>query len=175
VTEPVARTSVRRTVRMAVALVAGQAVLCAVIGWVTFGAGHPHRPSAAPTVEPLAVKPLVIPPPVIVPPPRPPRSSAAPSTGRKASTAVSSERSSSTPTPRPSSSRPAAARPAAGRAATPDPPALVVPSPAPDDVVQSPVTVPDVCDPVDARGLTADGVSVTCVVGRDGVLRWQLS
>jgi hypothetical protein len=47
--------------------------------------------------------------------------------------------------------------------------------PTPDDEVQSPVTVLDVCDPVDAKGLTADGTSVTCVAGRDGVLRWQLT
>jgi hypothetical protein len=41
--------------------------------------------------------------------------------------------------------------------------------------VQSPVAILDPCDPVDAQGLTADGISVTCVAGRDGVPRWQVT
>jgi hypothetical protein len=178
VTEPVARASVRRTVRVAVALVAGQAVLCAVIGWVTFGSGHAHRPGPVRTVEPLAAKPLVIPPPVVTPPPRPPRSSAAPSAAKKDTTSAS-------PSARPSSRQPRSA-PASvaepARSPRPDSPplppagpALSVPSPSSDDEVQSPVKLLDPCDPVDAPGLTVAGLSLRCVKGDDGRLHWQIN
>ena len=62
VTEPVAHAaSPRRTVRVAVALVAGQAALCAVIGWVTFGAAEPGTPADTRQVDPLAGPPVVVP------------------------------------------------------------------------------------------------------------------
>ena len=59
---PVTRT-VRRTVRMAVVLVIGQALLCALIGWIVFGHSFSTRPPGAPPVDRLAVPPMVIPPP----------------------------------------------------------------------------------------------------------------
>ena len=66
---PVTRT-VHRTVRMAVVLVIGQALLCAVIGWIVFG--HPAstgRPPGGPIVDRLAVPPMLIPlPPTATPP-----------------------------------------------------------------------------------------------------------
>ena len=53
-TESVARAaSPRRTVRVAVALVTGQAALCAVIGWMTFGSPDPAPPRATRPVAPL--------------------------------------------------------------------------------------------------------------------------
>jgi hypothetical protein len=177
VTEPVARASVRRTVRVAVALVAGQAVLCAVIGWVTFGSGHAHRPGPVPTVEPLAAKPLVIPPPVVLPPPRPPRSPATPSAAKKDTTSASPSARPSTREPRstPASVAEPARSPRSGPSPPPEGPALAVPSPTPDDQVQSPVKLLDPCDPVDALGLTVAGLSLRCVKGDDGSLHWQIN
>jgi hypothetical protein len=177
VTEPVARASVRRTVRVAVALVAGQAVLCAVIGWVTFGSGHPHRPGPVPSVEPLAARPLVIPPPAVLPPPKPPRSSATPSAGKKDTTSASSAPRSSTGQ---SHSAPASAAettrsPVRQASPPPEGPALAQPSPSSDDEVQSPVKLLDTCEPVDALGLTVAGLSLRCVKGADGSLRWQIN
>ena len=58
--EPVPVTRrVRRTVRVAVALVIGQALLYALIGWLTLGhsRSEPHRPAAP--VDQLAAPPLV--------------------------------------------------------------------------------------------------------------------
>jgi hypothetical protein len=172
VTEPVARTSVRRTVRVAVALVLGQALLCALIGWLTFGSGHAHPRGPVPTSEPLAGKPLVIPPPVVVPPPRPPRPSAEPSVTKKVRTASPSERPSTRP---PSSPTSTPARSPVRQASPTGQPALALPTPPTADPVQSPVKVLDVCAPEDAIGLTAEGVPVTCVLGRDGNLRWQIN
>jgi hypothetical protein len=172
VTEPVARTSVRRTVRVAVALILGQAVLCAVIGWVTFGSGHAQPRGPVPTTEPLAGKPLVIPPPVVVPPPRPPQPSAEPSVSKKVRRASPSER----PSTRPSSSPTTTPARSPVRQASPTgQPALALPTPPTAGPVQSPVKVLDVCAPADAIGLTAEGVSVTCVLGGDGTLRWQIN
>jgi hypothetical protein len=176
VTEPVARASVRRTVRVAVALVAGQAVLCAVIGWVTFGSGHTHRTGPVPSVEPLAAKPLVIPPPAVVPPPKPPRSSATPSAGKKDTTSASSSPRSSTGQPHAAPASVAETTRSPGRPSPPpEEPALTQPSPSSDDEVQSPVKLLDACDPVDALGLTVAGLSLRCVKGADGSLHWQIN
>jgi hypothetical protein len=173
VTEPVARTSVRRTVRVAVALVAGQALLCAVIGWVTFGASHAHRPGApVSTVEPLAGKPLVMPPAVSVPPPRAPSASVTPSAKEKVKTSAPAS-----PRQSPSRRPPAedSTSPPVMLASPPPRPADVAPSPTPADQVQSPVKLLDVCEPLDAKGLTADGVPVRCVKSADGTLHWQIN
>ncbi|MGK5678888.1 hypothetical protein [Actinoplanes sp. URMC 104] len=60
--EPVPVTRrVRRTVRMAVALVVGQAMLCALIGWLTFGRSRsePAGPPGSSVVDQLAAPPVV--------------------------------------------------------------------------------------------------------------------
>jgi hypothetical protein len=178
VTEPVARASARRTVRVAVALVAGQAVLCAVIGWVTLGSGHAHKPAPVRTVEPLAAKPLVIPPPLVAPGPKPPRSSAtpSPSADRKDSTSASARSRPSTRPPRSAPARvSASARAPIKPAPPPGQPALALPSPSADDEVQSPAKPLDPCAPVDAKGLTLAGLSLLCVKSDDGSLRWQIN
>jgi hypothetical protein len=198
VTEPVARPSARRTVRVATALVAGQAALCAVIGWITFGATHgPARTASAP-VDPLAGAPLVIPPPSMLPP-------VLPKTGPRTSPAVTAEatatsidrttaprsrrtaRHSSPPppaAPRPPAPPPVAPLPAPTAPTTtstdppPSPPAsddpqLIVPTPTPE--IQQPVVAREPCDPENALGETAAGVALVCVHGADGTLRWQIS
>ena len=160
--------------RVAAALVVGQVLLCAVIGWVTFRSGQTRRPDSVPPADPLAAKPLAIPPPVVVPPPSP-KPSASSSAARKAALSTEpSARASSKPPPSPPAPAEARKSPATRPplAAQPD---LVVPTPEPDASVQSPVKVLDPCDPVDATGLTADGVSVRCVEGDDGTLRWQIN
>jgi hypothetical protein len=178
VTVPVARASVRRTVRVAAALVAAQALLCGVIGWVTFGARHPHHPTAVPTVEPLAGKPLLIPPPVIAPPapPRPPRPSASASTRKKVdapppSSPRPARRTRSSPPPEPVPE----VRSSPAAQVSPSQQTALLPTALPDGVVQSPVKILDGCAPVNAKGLTADGISVTCRQAADGTLRWQIN
>jgi hypothetical protein len=60
--EPVPATrSVRRTVRVAVALVIGQALLCALIGWITFTYSPAHRDHQSPAVDQMAGAPVVAP------------------------------------------------------------------------------------------------------------------
>ena len=170
-TEPVARTSVHRTVRVAVALIAGQALLCGVVGWVTFGAGPARHSSApVPTVEPLAGKPLTIPTPA-PPPPRPPKSSASSSPSARESSVKAVPATTAT-RPRPTS-KPAARIPL--KQVSPPPPVPALPIPASADPVQSPVELFDVCAPAGALGRTADGVSVRCVLGIDGTLHWQIN
>jgi hypothetical protein len=68
-----ATSGVRRTVRLAGALVVGQVLLVAVIGWVTFTCAGGHSAKGAPAVDQLAAPPAVIPPPAPgqAPPPSP--------------------------------------------------------------------------------------------------------
>ena len=64
--EPVPGTrTVRRTVRVAVALLLGQAVLVAVIGWVTYRYSPAHRHRGAAVVDQMAGAPRVLPPPAV--------------------------------------------------------------------------------------------------------------
>jgi len=163
---------VHRTVRVAAALIAGQAALCAVIGWVTIGASHPHRSDASASVDPLAGPPLVIPQPGVVAPlpPSPP-----PGPTRPASTStVRTSGPSTPPASHRSPERPPSAtvRPVGPvRLPPPTEQAQLDGTPTPD--VQSPVDLLGLCDPLDALGLTADGISVRCVPGADGTPRWQ--
>jgi hypothetical protein len=196
VTEPVARPSARRTVRVATALVAGQAALCAVIGWITFGATHgPARTASAP-VDPLAGAPLVIPPPSVVPPVLPKTGPAvtakATATSIDRTTAPRSRRTARHSSPPPPAAPPPVAPPPvaplpAPTAPTttstdppPSPPAsddsqLIVPTPTPTPQIQQPVVVREPCDPENALGKTAAGVALVCVHAADGTLRWQIS
>jgi hypothetical protein len=191
VTVPVARASARRTVRVAAALVAGQAVLCAVIGYVTLGGHGARGTDAAGPVDPFAARPLVLPPSAVPAPsattvaPGPP--AAAKSTpARPAATARSRHHPELTPTP------PAAEPPPDVLVAPPGPTTPTGPSttPSPDATsstgqsgqppsppaslpTQESVTVGESCAPVDAPGVTTDGIAAQCVLSDAGVLSWQ--
>jgi hypothetical protein len=178
---------------VATALLVGQALLCALIGWLTFGATRDSAGRAPAPVDPLAGAPVVIPRPN-VPPPEPPPvppPTSAPATAKATATSIEPSKSSSsrpapsrsTPPPRP----PGAAllvppRLASTRAATPTPPTdpgktidprVAPPTPAP--AVQEPVVAGEPCDPAGALGRTADGVLLVCFRDSDGTLRWRVS
>jgi hypothetical protein len=180
---------------VAVALIAGQAVLCAVIGWVTFGATQADKPGPPSAVEPLAGPPLVVPPPR-VPPPTSPAESIGPATSNATArpgvtTRRHFARRAATPAPAPAPRRTAAAASVVPPATNVTPLAAVPPttasptdqpeiappsppSPTPVDV-QSAVVIGDQCNPESAPGLTVDGVSVHCMRQDDGTLRWQIN
>ena len=166
--------------RVAVALVAGQAALCVVIGWVTFGPSGPEpepQPQAAGGGPPLSER-IVFPTPPTVP------AVVAPPPGASASKAPSSpraSRSSTSPTTRatskqvteepqpniaPAEDAPVPPEPDPGVAAT-LPPSSIAP-------VQSPAVEDESCDPEGAEGLTSDGVELRCVLDAGGDLVWQI-
>ena len=178
-TEPVARvSSVRRTVTIAGALIASQAVLCAVIGWVTFG-GHDHSGgSSARAAEPNLGPALVVPP-VSVAPVLP-----TPSTHRPShlAGAVPTATATSTPAWKPPRVRSTIPRsPTASPAAPKPPPAtapakgsvVVLPTPSATEV-QGNVVIGEKCSPEGADGVTAADVAVRCVADKDGDLIWQI-
>ena len=191
-TEPVASAaSPRRTVRVAVALVAGQAALCAVIGWVTFGS--PDAPPAATT----RVAPLAEPPPAATPGADKPQPSAvAPATTRSSDPRQTAEvtrppapppkpKAKATVTTTPPPTQAAASEEAPTTVATTEPttPADMPPpmpnptptaEPTPTDVQQD-VVAGDPCEPPGAAGLTADDVAVKCRPGLDGAASWQIN
>jgi hypothetical protein len=194
VTVPVARASARRTVRVAAGLVAGQAVLCAVIGYVTLGGG-PGSPTTngAWMGGPLAARPISLPTPTVlltspttVAPDPPPRTGAS-THARPAPDSGSRQRSGVTPTPTPAESPPdvlagtsdppptatSPSPPPASTAAAPEAPSSFTDSPPSPQATQLSVTIGDVCDPVDAPGVTTDGRPVRCASDIDGVLHWR--
>ncbi|MCO8272058.1 hypothetical protein M1L60_15800 [Actinoplanes sp. TRM 88003] len=190
---PVTRT-VRRTVRMAVALVVGQAVLCALIGWLTLGQSR-SEPARSPGA---AVDQLAAPPPADPATPSA-RTVIAPTTQAREPVPATSR-----PAPRKKKRSPAAPeRPATTTAPTtrapqpisvpPDPPALVPPAPPPSPppspspssalpsspspsagLVRDPVRVGDECRPTGAYGRTAEGVLVRCVREWRHPPRWKI-
>jgi hypothetical protein len=178
-------TSVRRTVVVAVALVTGQALLCGIIGFVTFG----DRGGAAPpgrAAEPqLAGPPIVVPPPSVRPSSGPaerpgprktrsprterPTSPAGPAAGRNAtSRAVSPSRTTTAPV----------APPPPAPVTSPTDRALLPPVPpaasAPEEDAPVPVVEKERCEDEGATGSTAEGGAVRCERARDGELRWRL-
>ncbi|MFI7546318.1 hypothetical protein [Actinoplanes sp. NPDC049599] len=176
-------TSVRRTVMVAVALVTGQALLCGIIGFVTFdqGGAAPGGGAAAPQ---LAGPPVVMPAPSVPPvderddPPKP--GSAGPArterpTSPPASAAV---RNSATRaiSPSPTATTPPPPTPPQPVPATmPSDISLLPPgSPAPEEDAPEPVVEKDRCDKPGATGTTADGRTVRCERDRNGELRWRL-
>jgi hypothetical protein len=187
--QPVPETrEVRRTVRVAVALVAGQLLLCTVIGWVTFS--HPreraHRDSAA-------VDQMVVPPIPIAPSPSPPAPSPTPAPTpttaipRKHSTHQVDRAPPATtaqPAVEAATGGPAAAAPAttseSPQVTLLPPAASVVPAPSPSasatptEAVEEPVVAGAPCDRLGALGRTADGVDVRCLPDRQGRLRWKI-
>ncbi|GID94753.1 hypothetical protein ACFQFC_29250 [Amorphoplanes digitatis] len=177
-------TPVRRTVAIAVALVTGQALLCGVIGVVTFGEPGDTKTgarAAGPEFRgPPAVAPTASVPPAVAGP------SAKHSTRRPEAAPT---RTASRPPP-PAETPGPPARPALPQTAIALPPAppdtgtpssALVPPPAPPpappadgEETQAPVRVWDRCDEEGAAGLTADGRAVRCLRGRHGDLRWRL-
>jgi hypothetical protein len=172
-------------VRVAAALVAGQAALCAVIGWVTFGAPEQAPPTASRQVAPLDGGPIGVPP-ASMAMPRP----AAPADTTTSPAPVRPRV--SAPAPRPpkvqaparSRSTTAAEEPpttlAGDSAQPPEPP---TPSPHPEmsgteapmlPPVQENVIEGDPCDPPGDRGRTAEGVDMLCVRDGDGA-SWQIN
>jgi hypothetical protein len=182
-------TSVRRTVRVAAALVAGQALLCGVIGFVTFDDEAETEPAAR-AAPPLADPQIGVPRPGG---PRPAPSSApgidAPSGSAAAVRRWSREAASrAVPRPAPSAVLPASPAPPPGPPASPgavpvppappaqvtSPPAGLLPSaPAAEDDLHAPVEVGERCDEAGALGWTARGRIVRCARGHDGDLRWR--
>jgi hypothetical protein len=170
-------TSVRRTVRVAVALVTGQALLCGIIGFVTFGGQGGPAPGAGAAEPQLAGPPIVLP---------------TASTSRPGERVKRAEPGAvrSTRVERPTSPRTSAAvRGSAtreispSRTVAPSPPpvlspsptsrALLPPSPAPEPDTPIPV-VQEPCDDEGATGRTADDEAVLCLRDRAGDLRWTL-
>ena len=167
--------------RLAVALVVGQALLCAVIGWMTLGSprSEPARPSGTAVVDAMGAPPS---------PPSPPpavhtsRVLAAPATqARKATSAPAPHRPTSTRATRTASPSPTPSPVPIG--APPDDPAMAPPepsppsspsSPSPSDEVQEPVREGDECRPAGARGRTAEGEDVRCVREWPRRLRWRI-
>ena len=177
-------TSSRRTVRVAIALATGQAALCGVIGFVTFGppadhpAGKPLDPVAAP--PPVLPAPSVgtLPAPLPIPPSspaeKPPRAGrAAPAEGSRAkrrtrTPVTTAPRTTSPATTEPApvtSDLPVTDKPKAGIPNVPGLPELVPPS--------DPVEVDGECPEEDARDHTGDGLAVVCRLADDGTLRWR--
>ncbi|MEU8814180.1 hypothetical protein [Actinoplanes sp. NPDC048796] len=195
---PVTR-GVRRTVRMAVALVIGQALLCALIGWLTLGrsgsesggSGAAVDQAAAPPPRPSAAAPAPA-----VPAPEPPvaapRSPEAPVSKtrrptRKATTTVTAAAPEATKPP-PVTSKPAVP------SVTPSSELIMLPPEPPESPVASPsssptpgdrprpdgeqfqrdVTVGDRCWPEGAFGRTRDGELVRCLRARYDPPRWKI-
>ena len=174
-------TSVRRTVIVAVSLVTGQALLGAVIGFVTFDRGEEARVAPRPT-DALAAPPIVVPAPSIPVPtgsqrPSRKRAVAEVSTGVRrtpppapvptgTTEATTSPR--TTAPPRPTTSAPATAPPSSAPPSLPSllPPVYDAP---PEDI---PV-IRERCDEEGVTGRTDDGRLVRCERDRDGDLRWR--
>ncbi|MFC3384921.1 hypothetical protein ACFOHP_23705 [Couchioplanes caeruleus subsp. azureus] len=169
----------RRTVIVAVGLVTGQALLCAVIGFVTFD-GRGDVPSARSRVAaPKLDAPIAVPPPA---PPAPTGSSRMPRGNAGAHLSKSSlpaTRPASPAAPPAGSSRPSSA-PLPASPPEP-PPAPPIPPPLPDSPPSEPPddrrrTLPvlgDFCADEGATGETGDGRKVRCAWDRHGDLRWR--
>ena len=177
--------SARRTVRIALALVTGQALLCAVIGWVTFGTPDDRRSGPRGPITTLTDPPFALPQlPAAAP-------SGSPSTARPRRSAGSVDRSPvrstarATRSARPPASVRARPRPVTPSAATPStarPTKSSLPAAPPADPepsgggvgFEAPVVVGQRCDRRGELELTEDGVEVRCTRDRAGVLRWQI-
>jgi hypothetical protein len=164
-------------VTVATALVASQAVLCAVIGWITFGGHDQPAHSNARAAEPVLGPPIVVPPASVAPVESPAPSSQHHSPARNASS-----------TPRPTSAPARTVGPPAAPSRTvattgiaPKPPVATPtgagkalrPTPSASEV-QGNAEVGKKCDPEDANGVTADDIAVRCVRDSDGNLVWQI-
>jgi hypothetical protein len=170
-------TSVRRTVGVAVALVTGQALLCGIIGIVTFtdrGTSAPGAQAPAPQLAgPPPVVPSAGPPPADAPVDHPepgttrhgrielPTSPAAPVAVRNSATRTIGPSRTASVSPAPTTSPPDVA--------------LIPPSPAaPDGDAPVPAVEGERCDDEGALGETAAGKAVRCERDRRGDLRWRV-
>jgi hypothetical protein len=195
--EPVPGTrTVRRTVRVAVSLLLGQALLCAVIGWVTYRYSPAHRHRGPTVVDQLADAPRRHPKPAEV---RPAETSPGPRATNRPRTRAPVPRSTAPPSfPVPTlSAQPVISLPVTLPAppVTPVPPAPSAPpvslaptalparppnSPVPSvdlfppGPVQQPVTVGEPCHPLGAIGRTAKGTEVRCLRTRTHRQRWKI-
>jgi hypothetical protein len=171
-------------VRLAGALVAGQALLCAVIGWLTFGPPDAAEETAAPVQPVAAPPPLVIPSITVALPPTPPPSTRA--TTEEPPNPPPRARSSRSPR-QPVAPKPAGRQVDTGEPGTPvvAPPVEPAPAPSPDvnatptpsesAEVQGPVVAGEPCEPEGAPGVTDDEVALRCVRADDGQLRWEIN
>jgi hypothetical protein len=174
---------------VATALVAGQALLCAVIGWVTFG-GHDPARSTTQAAEPRFGPALVVPPASVAPvltggptrshPKAPDLSLPAP-TGPPPSPPGPDSIKLTIPPSRTSAPVSAPVSSAAAPAARPGAPVpssvdgSLVATPAPTvSPTQEGVVAGEKCDPPDAYGLTVGKVAVRCLPDRNGDLVWQI-
>jgi hypothetical protein len=181
-------------VRVAIALVIGQATLCAVIGWLTVGPGSGGA-QAGKSVDPVAAAPPAVMPTASIgqpaaPMPLPPAQSSAPPPGPRHTQSSVSVRTSThaaegkgrhtdqqqgngdSPMVGSSSTTPPAHGDLPALPPPPPPNVAATPTPTPGDV-QEQVVEGTVCDPVDALGLTVDDDRLKCVKDADGELRWQ--
>ena len=168
--------------RVAVALLAGQAALCAVIGWVTFGPPQTGPRSQQP-VAPLAAPPLAMPTASVAMPPTPTPSTRAPKSDADRARSTRIHRAPAPPAQK--RARTVEERPAtvlAPDSLAPEPPAPspdVAATPPPDPTesgeVQGPVVEGEPCDPEGALGLTVDDVSLRCVRLEDDRIVWQIN
>ncbi|GLY99748.1 hypothetical protein Acsp02_70010 [Actinoplanes sp. NBRC 103695] len=171
--------------RVAVALVAGQAALCAVIGYVTFGPG-PAGGTAdragearAPAVMPTASIGLPAAPMPAVPEPSPSRQTPRPKSHGRAADDVKAEPETKRTT-RHADDRPETiSAPDDGGDPAPEPPKPQPtedagdPQATPGGELTGPVKVGDECETEGDRGRTAAGDVVKCLANDAGDLRWQ--
>jgi hypothetical protein len=190
--EPVAGArTVHRTVRVAVALLLGQALLCAVIGWLTYRYSPAHRQRGPAVVDQMAGAPRVLPKSPAPPTPvvRPAETSArggSPPPTRPPPTHAPAPRSTAPPS---FSVPPFSAGPVTSSAPPPAAPAPPAPSTSPAEPsnspvptvdllpplpVQHPVTVGELCRPLGAIGRTEDGTEVRCLRSRNHRPRWKI-
>jgi hypothetical protein len=192
VTVSVARGTARRTVRVAVVLIAGQAALCAVIGYVTLGGPFLHKSTAAPQANPLAAGPIEVPPARVAPAPTsaapaPPPVSVSPSSKEPRSARVSRSAAPTGGQRRQAEAPPSLVSAPLGPASVGVPPRAPTKAPSPSGGnqlatpsasatnIQHNVNVGDPCNPLGAGGQTADGTAVTCVRDAEGTLRWVVA
>ena len=187
----------RRTVRVAVALVVGQAMLCAAIGWVIFSYSREHAHRDSPVVDQMAAPPAGIPPPPSGLTPIPTRAPTSPAPTTRKTRTTSTRPAEPVPpatidTPSIEAATGALTFPGlpagAAPAATSESPQLsqapsAVPvgtaptaaaSPTPTEAVEEPVVAGAPCNRLGALGRTADGADVRCLPDARGHLRWKI-
>lgn len=170
----------RGTVRVAVALLVGQALLGALIGWLTLGRSPAADGGAA--VDHLVAPPFAAPPATS---PAPARSSAQPAGGGSSAPAEirtpatrrnlpAAQRTTTPPPPPPDPPDPSPPLVTGSpELITEPPPAPLPPSATPE--VQEPVVIGERCRPPGAFGRTADGIEVRCLPGWHHRPRWKIA
>ncbi|MFI5888975.1 hypothetical protein ACIA5D_02520 [Actinoplanes sp. NPDC051513] len=183
--------TVRRTVRVAVALVVGQALLCALIGWLTLGRGHGSaatvdQMAAPPVPAPTATSRYATPAPTAATSATPPATAGRKTADRKVAATPSRANPPALDPPDPPAPAPPPPAPATAVPELPDPTivvttttvpgrALVPPMPSPTlSEAPGPVTVGDRCLPEGAFARTADGDLVRCVRTWRHRSRWKI-